>query len=605
MNDEKVGIHERHIDIPVAENLQSSPVSAPTWKERLARSWNVPALDRLQARVQAFSLGDRVLFYALAIFVSIITLLSLHALNRSLLVEVPAYGGSLTEGEVGSPQFINPLLAISDADRDLSQLVHAGLMGLSGSGALTPVLAESYTVSPDGKSYTFILRTNAKFADGTPVTADDVVFTVQKAQDPALKSPEYANWSGVSAQTIDPRTVRFTLSKPYAPFLGLTTLGILPVRLWRNISNEEFPFSTLETNPVGAGPFKVDTISRDASGLIKRVLLIANPHYVLGRPYLDSIRFDFYARTEDLASALLRGDVESAYGVPLQGVLTAPYARVFGVFWNPSEKQVYARAEVRKALSLALNRDVIVRDVFDGYATAIMGPVPPGGSVEQVPIPQSENNTEEAARILETAGWTYDGSARLWKAPVGGGSVPGGKQTLDGITIRTSNMSELKNVASKVKADWERLGVPIGIELYEPGDLSQNVIRPRKYEALLYGMVIGRDQDLYAFWDSKERNDPGLNIALYANKTVDDLLESARASTDEALRTGHLQKIENIVAADYPAAFLYAPDFTYKVPNDVRGVELPQIITPADRFATAASWYRSTDAVWSFFARSR
>ena len=266
---------------------------------------------------------------------------------------------------------------------------------------------------------------------------------------------------------------------------------------------------------------------------------------------------------------------------------------------------MYARAEVRKALSLALNRDVIVRDVFDGYATAIMGPVPPGGSVEQVPIPQSENNTEEAARILETAGWTYDGSARLWKAPVGGGSVPGGKQTLDGITIRTSNMSELKNVASKVKADWERLGVPIGIELYEPGDLSQNVIRPRKYEALLYGMVIGRDQDLYAFWDSKERNDPGLNIALYANKTVDDLLESARASTDEALRTGHLQKIENIVAADYPAAFLYAPDFTYKVPNDVRGVELPQIITPADRFATAASWYRSTDAVWSFFARSR
>ena len=139
--------------------------------------------------------------------------------------------------------------------------------------------------------------------------------------------------------------------------------------------------------------------------------------------------------------------------------------------------------------------------MLDGYGTAIMGPVPPGGSVEQVVVPQLNNPTETAAGILEAAGWTYDGLARLWKNPAT-------KQTLDGITLRTSNVPELKNVASAVKADWEKLGIPVTIELYEPGDLSQNVIRPRKYEALLYGMVIGRDQDLYAFWDSQEQNDP-------------------------------------------------------------------------------------------------
>lgn len=602
MNDERREVNGRTFDIPVENDPRSLPDNAPVismdWRKRLTHSWNVPILDRLQAHVQTFSPGDRILFYALAILVGFASLSSLSALNQSLLVHVPAYGGSLSEGEVGSPQFINPLLAISDADRDLSALVYAGLMGLSGEGSLTPVLAESYTVSPDGRSYTFTLRGDAKFADGTPVTADDVIFTVQKAQDPALKSPEYANWSGVSVQALDSRTVRFTLLKPYAPFLGLTTLGILPARLWQNISNEEFPFSILETNPVGAGPFKVDRVSRDTSGLIKKVVLIANPHYVLGRPYLDSIRFNFYARTENLVGALMSGAEESAYDVPMKGTLTVPYARVFGVFFNPSEKQVYARIEVRKALSLALNRYAIVTDVLGGYATAIMGPVPPGGSVRQVPIPQSENQTLTAARVLEAAGWTYDGSARLWKNV-------SAKQTLDGITIRTSNVAELKNVASRVKADWEQLGIPVSIELYEPGDLSQNVIRPRKYEALLYGMVIGRDQDLYAFWDSQERNDPGLNIALYANKTVDALLEGTRASTDETLRAANLQKIEDIVASEYPAAFLYAPSFTYAVPSDVRGVEFPQIITPADRFATVASWYRSTDAVWPFFAKSK
>ena len=164
-------------------------------------------------------------------------------------------------------------------------------------------------------------------------------------------------------------------------------------------------------------------------------------------------------------------------------------------------------------------------------------------------------------------------------------------------------MPELKNVASAVKKDWEKLGIQVDIELYEPGDLSQNVIRPRKYEALLYGIVIGRDQDLYAFWDSKERNDPGLNIASYANKTVDALLEDVRSSVNQEMRSADLQKIEDIIATEYPAAFIYAPNFTYAVPSDLKGVILPQIITPSDRFATAASWYRVTDAVWPFFTK--
>ena len=577
-------------------DVDSSPEWFRPWRERLIRSWNVPALDQLSDRVKAFSPGDRVIFYFLAGLMCIASLTALYSLEQALLERIPAYGGILTEGEVGSPRFVNPILALSDADYDLSTLTYAGLMGLSGSGSLVPVLAESYTMSGDGKTYTFIIRKDAKFSDGTPVTADDVVFTIEKTQDTALKSPEYAEWSGVNVTAIDQRTVRFMLAKPYIPFLGLTTIGILPAHLWRNISDEQFPFSNLETNPVGAGPFKVTRVSRDASGLIQSVSLAENPYYALGRPYLDGIHFYFYLRTEDLASALSNGSVESAYGVPVKGALTAPYARVYGIFFNPGQKQVYARTEVRKALSIAIDRQSVVSDVLNGYATAIMGPVPPGGTVKQVAVPQSDDPTAAAARVLQTGGWVYDGSARVWKNA-------SAKQTLDSITIRTSNVPELKDIASAVKADWEQLGIPVDIELYEPGDLSQNVIRPRKYEALLYGMVISRDQDLYAFWDSQEMNDPGLNIALYANKTVDVLLQDERSSTDREMRVADLQKIEDIVASEYPAAFLYAPDFTYAIPNGLEGVTLPQIITPADRFATVASWYRQVDAVWPFFTR--
>ncbi|HET9641239.1 MAG TPA: peptide ABC transporter substrate-binding protein [Candidatus Paceibacterota bacterium] len=579
------------MDAPTDTRNDRTPRSNDLFK----RTYTVEFFEHIGAHIGRLTSGDRVIFFALAALLMFASFSGVYALERSLLVEVPTYGGILYEGEVGSPQFMNPLLAISDADRDLSQLVYAGLMGLAGSGELVPVLAESYTVSPDGRVYRFTLRKNAVFTDGTPVTSNDVAFTVQTAQDAGLKSPKYADWAGVTVSAPDARTVVFTLAKAYPPFLELTTLGILPERRWRNVSNEEFPFSNLETNPVGAGPFKVSGVTRNSSGLISNVSLAYNSSYVLGRPYLDGIRFTFYGSTEDLSGALASGAVESAYDVGRRNGLTAPYARIFGVFFNANGKPAYARLEVRKALSLALDRQDIINSVLGGFATPIMGPVPPGENIDQVSVPTGPR-IAEAAKVLTSAGWAYDGTARAWKNAAQ-------KLTLDSITVRTSNVPELKNVASAVKAQWEKLGIPVTIELYEPGDLSQNVIRPRKYEALLYGMVIGRDQDLYAFWDSKERNDPGLNIALYANKNVDALLEDARSTPDAEKRHADLQKIEDQVAADYPAAFLYSPDFTYSVPSDLRGVSLPQIIVPSDRFSSVTDWYRMTDSVWPFFAK--
>ncbi len=566
------------------------------FSDLLVRPHSWQPLEALYARVRALPPSDQLVMGLLAVCAVTAAIASLFALEQSILVTVPAYGGTLVEGDVGNPRFVNPLLAISDADNDLTALTYAGLMGLSGNGTLVPVLAQSYTVSPDGKTYTFTLRPNAQFSNGTPVTAADIVYTVQKAQDPALKSPVYADWAGIDVTAIDSHTVRFVLPRPYAPFLELTTLGILPAQDWKSISDENFPFSQLETRPVGAGPFKITSVSRDSSGLITSVALAANPHYALGRPYLNGIRLTFYSRTEDLASALSNGAVQSAYGISTPHALLAPYSRVFGVFWNPSENQVYARAEVRKALSLAINRTALVKNALGGYATAIMGPVPPGSGITEVPIPAESNYTAAAANVLEAGGWTYDGSAREWKNAKT-------KQTLGNITLRTSNAPELKNVALAVQHDWQQLGITVSVELYEPGDLSQNVIQPRKYDALLYGEVIGRSQDLYAFWDSQEQNDPGLNIALYANKTVDALLEDARTNPDPNARLNDLQKIETTIASDYPAAFLYAPDFVYSVPSSLHGVELPQIASPADRFATVSKWYQETVRVWPFFAR--
>jgi ABC-type transport system substrate-binding protein len=202
---------------------------------------------------------------------------------------------------------------------------------------------------------------------------------------------------------------------------------------------------------------------------------------------------------------------------------------------------------------------------------------------------------EDASKVLTDAGWKYDPAARAWKLGKTG-------ETLS-VTLKTSNVPELKAEATAIQGDWQDLGVPVDIELYEPGDLTQNVIRPRAYGALLFGMVIGNDHDLYAFWDSAERNDPGLNIALYSNKTVDALLEKARTESDPAALTTDLAQIDTDIAADYPAAFTHAPDFLYTVPKGLAGVVLPQITSPSDRFATVATWYLRTEEVWPVLAR--
>ncbi len=176
---------------------------------------------------------------------------------------------------------------------------------------------------------------------------------------------------------LDQETVQFTLGKPYAPFLELTTLGILPSRLWTNVSDEEFPFLDARDEPSRRRTLQGSRVSHaTSSGLIQNVSLVANPNYVLGRPYLNGIRFIFYSGPEDLTNALASGAVESAYDVNHPGALTAPYARVFGVFWNPGENQVYARAEVRKALSLALDRQSIVDTVLGGVRDSDYGPCP-------------------------------------------------------------------------------------------------------------------------------------------------------------------------------------------------------------------------------------
>ena len=564
--------------------------------------------------IASFSHTERSVFFALVWVFIIGASASLYIINRNAMIEIPAKGGSYTEGIIGTPRFINPLLAISDADRDLTSLVYAGLMRATPSGELIPDLASSYTVSNDGLSYTFILRKNLTFSDGEPITAEDVVFTIEKAQDSSLKSPKRANWDSVTAQIQDEQTIVFTLPRAYAPFLENTTIGIMPKHIWGDATSEEFSFSEYNTIPVGSGPYVVNDIKRDKSGVPSYYDLKPFKHYALGEPYISDIRIRFYQDEASLITAFKKSEIDGVDAITpsvakeLTGagarIERFPLPRVFGVFFNQDKAPLFTDKSVREALTISSDKKRIVDEVLFGYGTVLSGPIPPGslGYMEQIDPNASLTHEERLAKarlILEDAGW-------IWKGR-DDGTGQWEKQekkttTVLSFSLATTNVPELKAVADMLVADWEALGIPVTLKVFDTGDLNQQVIRPREYDALLFGEIVGRDTDLFAFWHSSQRNDPGLNIALYANITADKLLETSRASSNIATRTEAYTQLVTEITDDTPAIFLYTPSFIYAVPKQIRGISIGSITTSSERFTDILSWHIETDTIWPIFA---
>src|SRR3989344_6420051 len=210
----------------------------------------LPKKRDLNAAFASFSKREWGIFSGLLVVLIFSTLVILNNINKSLMVNVPMRGGNISEGIVGAPRFINPVLAFSDVDRDLVSLVYSGLMRRNGDGTLSPDLAERVEESKNGLVYTFTLKDKIYFHDGKPVTADDVIFTINRVKDGVIESPEKVNWDGITVEKVDEKNLTFTLKKPYASFLENATLGILPQALWENSPIE---LNSANTNPVGSG----------------------------------------------------------------------------------------------------------------------------------------------------------------------------------------------------------------------------------------------------------------------------------------------------------------------------------------------------------------
>ena len=203
----------------------------------------------------------------------------------------------------------------------------------------------------------------------------------------------------------------------------------------------------------------------------------------------------------------------------------------------------------------------------------------------------------QAQALLQQAGWKLNAVSHVMERTDKKGT------TALRFTLTTVNTPELKQVADLLAADWRKIGAEVEVKTFELGDLNQNVIRPRKYEALLFGEIVGRDPDFFSFWHSSQRNDPGLNIALYTNVQTDKLIEQLRAEHDPVRHQVLIRQVTDSIRTDAPAIFLYAPSFLYILPLTVQGVDIASVTVPSERFANIYQWYIEEEHVWPFFER--
>ena len=430
------------------------------------RQWKIvgqwPKKSEINSVLFSFSKKERTIFIGLATALLLSTVLILENINQSFMVSRPMRGGKISEGIIGAPRFINPILASSPADQDLVSLIYSGLMRKNSDGALMPDLAEKYEMSKNGLIYTFILKNNLYFQDGKPLTADDVLFTINKAEDSIIKSPQKVNWDGVNVEKIDEKTIRFTLKQPYVSFLENTILGIMPAHLWDGSPME---LNEANTNPIGSGPYMIQNVSKQSSGIIDYYELAPFKKFALGEAYISNINLYFYSNEDDLIKALENGTVDQISSItPLNAenlkeknyqIESSVLPRIFGLFFNQNVNRLFTDKVITGAIDQAIDKNKIIEEVLSGYGAVIDGPIPFNLAQQTLAVDISrEEILQKIQNNLTKNGWTKDADGFLEKI-----TKEKNKKTTAKLefSISTGNAPELAETAELIKQDLQAI----------------------------------------------------------------------------------------------------------------------------------------------------
>lgn len=502
---------------------------------------------------------------------------------------VPAEGGVYTEGVFGALDNLNPLFASTPAERSASRLLFANLLTYDDKGDLVGELAQHWQADSSGRVYTLQLRQNAKWQDGVPITADDVLFTFNLIKDADTRSPLYAGWRNIGVQKLDDHTITFTLPGPYAGFASSLAVGILPQHILKGLHPAELRTAPYDRAPtVASGPFQFQDLSAVDSGQKHYLLrMTANANYMLGAPKLSGFQLHAFKDSDTIPQSFNSQEIASFSDASLSqlGVLNKDsYVRKDAPLFNGvysflrTDAPYLTDVRVRQALQAATDQNAILK-LFNNKVQPLTGPLLPDQLGYRADVGQPGLDVNRAKQLLDAAGWT---------------AGKDGKRQKDGqplkLHIVTVNSGNYPAVAQELMREWAQVGVQFDPLVVKPEDVQQNVIIPRAYDVLVYEIAIGRDPDEYAYWHSSQASSLGLNLSDYKSAKVDDELDSARTKLDPALREAKYRLFVQQWIADVPAIGLYRPALTYIQNKNVTTFDAHSLVDPTDRYFNVRNW---------------
>ncbi len=573
--------------------------------------WRIPNWEQIVFLIKALSFKEKV------IVLSSISLAWILLSGWGLTIYLtrtnqgPALGGNYIEGVQGQPLYINPVISHNNpVDSDLSLLIFSSLFRYSKEGKLEQDLAENWLRSEDGMTYTIKLRGDAKWHDDKTVTAEDVIFTLNLIRNPAFSSTLRGNWEGIEIKKVDDLTIEFKIKKAFTPFLHNLTFGILPKHLWENVTSEKFLLTELNKNPVGSGQFAFKEMKKNKDGKIISVALSSNRDYYNKKSNLEEASFNFYETENEIIDAFKRGEVDgisylepgnlkNISEAPSLKIYDIPTTRVYGVFFNAKKSSLLAEKNIRKTLSLAVNKEAMLSEVLSNKGMVINTPLLPNMLGFDANLNRYDYNPEKAKEDLDKANWKKLSEKELKKM----------KETGEGMeeilyneelkkflsfTLSVPDYPELVKTADFLKREWGKIGIRVDLDIVDTSETLQNKISGRDYEALLFGEVLQPDPDPTPFWHSGSKQAPGLNLALFENDEVDKLLDSARQEVNEEERAKSYRRFQEIIAEETPAIFLFSPYYLYGLKNVYSGVGVSIIYNQSQRLNDLSERYLFT-----------
>ena len=230
----------------------------------------------------------------------------------------------------------------------------------------------------------------------------------------------------------------------------------------------------------------------------------------------------------------------------------------------------------------------MTQEIFGDEVSTIHGPLLPGSIGYYPEIKKYDYNIEIAEKLLDDAGWKKVENEQYRKR----------EDEILEVTLTTVDITDTNNIATRVKQAWESIGVKVNLEIVPRNIIEKDIIAPRNYQILLFGEVLGANQDPFPFWHSSKRQNPGVNLTSFADTQADSLLEKARLTNNKEERYELYREFQDILIEAVPEIFLYTPNYTYPVHTKIKGIEQTRINTPADRFNDIANWYIKTERRW-------